>query len=546
MLRLRLITISLVVTFFIFSPVTSVKAFDARCFTFKQCETQAGFATNEGDIEQFFYDSLDAQISCGVEKNAGKNAAGERVGFCLAAGQATTKIAIGGRRNFSDLGQFIKYGYEYGMWVAGILATTMLIIAGFQWLTSGGNSDSIGSAKKKIAGAVTGLLLLSLSYVVLNSINPYLVELRLPKTWMINTAQMAQPFCADVENTTLAYLGPDGAAISDEEKNKKFSDAELNGYPIDPTVPAVPGPDGLYTPETTPICGHRYLVKDTAGQSCIGDICSPDATFPRSCLPFDIVSSGSVFQKDVRNVSTCWRGSLIIRYTVGDILQGFINLSTKNLAGPIEQSDDDFWLQDRTWASGQSKKIKLALVCENLVYGDLKMAPFLIETNQLVPVTQILNPNGYDQFIIQYYNDAADGSGTLEKLFEPYINDVETTCAVTAEEAPHRRVAGFFVLNKINDNYDGDDGIVFIGVDKTTNKAAGYVHPFASEDDGDGYSSKYLSYSNIGTSDDPAKLAEAPQPTWIKNFIPIRSVTEGRALFLDFTLTNDIMSILNK
>ena len=139
----------------------------------------------------------------------------------------------------------------------------------------------------------------------------------------------------------------------------------------------------------------------------------------------------------------------------------------------IEQSDDDFWLQDRTWASGQSKKIKLALVCENLVYGDLKMAPFLIETNQLVPVTQILNPNGYDQFIIQYYNDAADGSGTLEKLFEPYINDVETTCAVTAEEAPHRRVAGFFVLNKINDNYDGDDGIVFIGVDKTTNKAAG-------------------------------------------------------------------------
>lgn len=540
--RLRLLAIGFTALLFTFFPLVT-QAFDARCFTESQCKNQNGFASDEGNIKEFFYVKTDAQIACGVANNGGKNAAQEAVGFCLAAGQATNKIAIGGRRTFSDIGQFIKYGYEYGMWIAGILATTMIVIAGFQWLTSGGNSDAIGSAKKKIAGAITGLLLLSLSYIILNTINPYLTELRLPKTWMINTIQMAAPFCSEVENASLAYLGPDGVTISDEEKNKKFDEAESNGYPIDLNL-ILSNNSASTTPETIPTCAHRYLVSGAGGQSCLGNFCAPTGAFPRSCLPFDIENAGqAVMQKDVKQNSACWRGSLIIRYTVGDILQGLINKSTKNLAGPIEQSDDDFWLQDKTWSSGQSKKIKLALVCKNLEYNTYKMAPALLETVQLVPITQILNPNGYDQFIIQYYGDAADGSGTLENMIAPTMADgpsIKNTCGLENENvAAHTAIVGFFVVNKINDNYDSDDGIIFIGQNKPSGEATAYIHPFVREDDGDGYSMKFLSYSN---ANDPET---SPQPTWIQNYIPIESVTKGKALFLDFTLTSDIVNALN-
>lgn len=118
-----------------------------------------------------------------LEKEGVCNQAGW--GKCLAAGATKTQIAFGGKREFLHLGDFIQYIYRYAIVIAGLLAVIMLIMAGAQWVTSGGNSEAITSAKKRIGGALMGLFLAYMSYFILNTLNPALVQFRLPQVYMV-------------------------------------------------------------------------------------------------------------------------------------------------------------------------------------------------------------------------------------------------------------------------------------------------------------------------------------------------------------------------
>jgi len=56
--------------------------------------------------------------------------------------------------------------------LAGILAFAMIVYAGFQYLTSGGNTAQQKDAQERITGAIIGLLLLFAFYIILYTINP--------------------------------------------------------------------------------------------------------------------------------------------------------------------------------------------------------------------------------------------------------------------------------------------------------------------------------------------------------------------------------------
>lgn len=75
------------------------------------------------------------------------------------------------------LAKYIKAFYNWGLGIVGVLAAVTLMAAGLLWITSGGKSESIGTAKKMIGGSLTGLTLLLGSYFLLNTINPNLVNL---------------------------------------------------------------------------------------------------------------------------------------------------------------------------------------------------------------------------------------------------------------------------------------------------------------------------------------------------------------------------------
>lgn len=79
----------------------------------------------------------------------------------------------------SYLAQMVKGFYNYGLGIAGILAAIVLMAGGVLWLTSAGSSDKISQAKGLIMGSITGLLLVFGSWLILKTINPYLLNFKI-------------------------------------------------------------------------------------------------------------------------------------------------------------------------------------------------------------------------------------------------------------------------------------------------------------------------------------------------------------------------------
>lgn len=119
------------------------------------------------------------------------------------------------QNNTSYIARMVKGFYEYGLSIGGILAAIVLMAAGIIWLTSGGSSDKIGQAKGLIAGSLTGLLLLFGSWIILNTINPYLLDMK------ITTIRNMQPInlgCCEYKNEAKADKAE---MMSDENCAKK-------------------------------------------------------------------------------------------------------------------------------------------------------------------------------------------------------------------------------------------------------------------------------------------------------------------------------------
>lgn len=78
----------------------------------------------------------------------------------------------------SQFGVFIKWLFPALLVTCAILAVFMIIVAGFQWVTAYGNPSRIEDARDRIYMAILGLILAFASWLILNTINPALVELK--------------------------------------------------------------------------------------------------------------------------------------------------------------------------------------------------------------------------------------------------------------------------------------------------------------------------------------------------------------------------------
>ncbi|MFA5133556.1 MAG: pilin [Patescibacteria group bacterium] len=127
--------------------------------------------------------------SCGpYEKKFGE------LGFCYAAQpKVNLQVAIGGKNTVAGLTDYIPSVYNYALSIVSILAIIMIMVGGLRYLTAGGDSGKIGSAKETILGAVIGLFLAFGSYLLLQTINPALTELKMPDIKMIRTVSLKDP-----------------------------------------------------------------------------------------------------------------------------------------------------------------------------------------------------------------------------------------------------------------------------------------------------------------------------------------------------------------
>ena len=68
--------------------------------------------------------------------------------------------------NKSDLIQVINAVIKIILSLLGVIAVIIILWGGFQWMTSGGNEESIGAAKKRIGAGVAGLIIVFLAYAI--------------------------------------------------------------------------------------------------------------------------------------------------------------------------------------------------------------------------------------------------------------------------------------------------------------------------------------------------------------------------------------------
>ncbi len=77
----------------------------------------------------------------------------------------------------SFLAEYIKAVYQYLIAFSTIIAVVFLIVGGIQWSLGAGSSEQLSKAKTRIKNAVTGLVLLMSVVLILQIVNPQLIEL---------------------------------------------------------------------------------------------------------------------------------------------------------------------------------------------------------------------------------------------------------------------------------------------------------------------------------------------------------------------------------
>lgn len=79
-----------------------------------------------------------------------------------------------------DYRYYIKSFYTFAVGAGILIATVLIMVGGFIWVASAGDSGKIEKAKEYIQNAITGVVLLLAVYAILSFISPNLVNLTLP------------------------------------------------------------------------------------------------------------------------------------------------------------------------------------------------------------------------------------------------------------------------------------------------------------------------------------------------------------------------------
>ncbi len=125
--------------------------------------------------------------------------------FAASQGQAALlpydlEVPIGSTTSVNSVADYIDTIYQFLVGIAGVTATVMIMLGGWQWIFAGGNESAITSAKERITSAIIGLVLALASYLILFTINPALVELTSLNPSYITPATG----CTDEESNTVS------------------------------------------------------------------------------------------------------------------------------------------------------------------------------------------------------------------------------------------------------------------------------------------------------------------------------------------------------
>lgn len=102
--------------------------------------------------------------------------------FAVMANASAVEFTLPGGIHGPEAGTpgFIDNFYRFSLLIAGILAFGAIVYGGIKYTFAAGNPSGQSEGKEWVKGALLGLLLLGGAYLILQTINPELVELKLP------------------------------------------------------------------------------------------------------------------------------------------------------------------------------------------------------------------------------------------------------------------------------------------------------------------------------------------------------------------------------
>lgn len=79
--------------------------------------------------------------------------------------------------------ELIAYFFDLGIAIGAFIAVVIIVMAGIEWMTSGGNPGKVESAKDKIKNTLLGVVILFGCYLILGVINPELTNIKINKLY---------------------------------------------------------------------------------------------------------------------------------------------------------------------------------------------------------------------------------------------------------------------------------------------------------------------------------------------------------------------------
>jgi hypothetical protein len=103
----------------------------------------------------------------------------------------------------STPGEYVNNFYKFALLAGGVLAFGAIVYGGIKYTLAAGNPSGQSEGKEWVKGALLGLLLLGGAYLILRTINPELVSLKIPGLPGVAQTYVTQPtVTAALDNCT--------------------------------------------------------------------------------------------------------------------------------------------------------------------------------------------------------------------------------------------------------------------------------------------------------------------------------------------------------
>lgn len=183
------------------------------------------------------------------------------------------------------LPRYISAFYTYFLSVVGIIAVVMIMYGGFRWITAGGNPSRIGAAKEIIQSAIIGLILALTSRLILQTINPELVSLRLAPIQQIEQILQLGANCSETAEGRRAVGSIEcGKPVSYTDRDGRLATcishqcevaSSVCAYNQERSEYACMSPDAICGLSSNCSANDQLIASSTAQESGIPLVCRP-------------------------------------------------------------------------------------------------------------------------------------------------------------------------------------------------------------------------------------------------------------------------------